>query len=185
MPGERYGPRIRKPEVHILASREKLKINLVFAGCVLLCLSADLWSKSWVARHYGPVQLSGHDVIPGVLGIWYKENAGGVFGIGQGKRHLFVLLTFAALVALVWLCLTTDRKELHLNLGIALVTAGALGNLYDRLKYGVVRDFIDFHIGDLYHWYTFNIADSCICIGVGLLALDILFRKPEQKAPGE
>lgn len=163
----------------MLSSREKLKINAIFVGCVLLCLSADLWSKSWVFRHYGPVQFSGHDIIPGVLGIWYKENAGGVFGIGQGKRLLFVLLTFVALGALAWLWITTDRKELHMNLGIALVTAGALGNLYDRMKYGVVRDFIDFHIGDIYHWYTFNVADSCICVGVGLLALDILFRKPQ------
>lgn len=180
-----------------MAKRQQRKTNAVFAFCVISCLALDLWSKDWVQRHYGPRQAFTRDLIPGVLGVWYKENAGGVFGIGQGKSHLFVAFTFVALAALAWLFLSTDRRALHMNLGIALISAGALGNLYDRLlNAGRVRDFIDVHIGDVYHWYTFNVADSCICIGVGLIALDAFLEgrrgrrsegEPDQgdTAPGE
>ena len=167
--------------------RENLRVNAVFLGCVLVCLALDLGSKSWVRDRYGPFQASGHDLIPGVLGIRYRENSGGVFGIGQGQSAWFVVFTLVALAALAWLFFTNDRRKLHLNVGIALITAGALGNLYDRLlNEGRVRDFIDLHIGDVYHWYTFNVADSCICVGVALLALDVLLhRRQPQTGEGE
>jgi len=176
-----------------LPNRERLKTNLIFAVCVVVFLVIDLWSKSWVQkwvlRKYGRVQVQSYDLIPKTLGILYRENRGGVFGWGQGKAHLFIVFTFVALGMLGWLFWTTDRRQLHLNLGIALITSGALGNLYDRLfNQGRVRDFIDFHIGDIYRWYTFNVADSCICVGVGLLMLDIILHGTSDhaaKAPAE
>ena len=179
--------------------RESLRTNLFFAGCVVVFLAFDLWSKSYVREHYDKPQyhVRGHDVIPGYLSIWYKENAGGVFGIGQGKAPLFVAFTVVALGALTWLTLTTDRSLVHLNIGIALVTSGALGNLYDRVfNGGCVRDFIDCYVGrgalsrllvrwfGTCHWYTYNIADACICVGVGLLMLDILLNRPRPDNPG-
>ena len=170
-----------------MPNRERLRVNLIFGMCVVLFLALDLWSKSWVQRwalcKYGPRQMRGYDLIPKTLGIWYKENEGGVFGWGQGKAHLFIIFTFVALGMLGWLFWTTDRRQLHLNIGIGLITSGALGNLYDRLfNEGRVRDFIDFHIGDWYHWYTFNVADSCICVGVGLLMLDIILHGSSEEA---
>ncbi|NOG84419.1 MAG: hypothetical protein HND49_11560 [Planctomycetes bacterium] len=60
--------------------------------------------------------------------------------------------------------------------------SGAIGNLWDRIFYHHVRDFIDVHIGRLYHWPTFNLADSFICIGVGLLLYETLFRTDQEKA---
>ncbi len=165
--------------------RERLRTNLIFALIVAAGLAADLGSKSYVRKHFWRTQFQpqGHPVIPGCFSIWYKENAGGVFGLGQGKAPFFIVFTLGALGVLTWMFLTTDRSQTHLNVGIALITAGALGNLYDRLfNHGRVRDFIDWYIGS-YHWYTFNIADACICVGVGLLMLDLLFGKPPEEEP--
>lgn len=164
----------------MLIRRESLRTNLIFAAIVVAGLALDLSSKSYVkSRHLEtPFRSSGVVVIPGCFNILFRENAGGVFGIGQGKAALFVAFTVVALGVLTWLFLTTDRSQPHLNIGLALITAGAMGNLYDRVfNAGKVRDFIDWYIGR-YHWYTFNLADACICIGVGLLMLDILLAKP-------
>ena len=154
-----------------------MRTNLVFAACVVVFLAADLWSKSYVKTHCGR---AAHriDVIPGCYSIRFSENPGGVFGIGQGRTHWFIAFTLLALGVLAWLFLTADRSHTHVNVGIALITSGALGNLYDRILNGAVRDFIDWYIGS-YHWYTFNIADACICVGVAFLMLDALLGRPE------
>ena len=64
------------------------------------------------------------------------------------------------------------RRFLHWTTALALITGGALGNLYDRIHAGAATDFLDFYAGT-YHWYTFNLADTAICIGAGLLILSM------------
>ncbi len=167
--------------------RESRRTNLIFAAIVVAGLAVDLSTKSYVKSRCRKTQFHSTCVvvIPGCFSISFRENSGGVFGIGQGKAALFVAFTVVALGVLTWLFLTTDRSQPHLNIGLALITAGAMGNLYDRVfNAGKVRDFIDWYIGR-YHWYTFNIADACICVGVGLLMLDILLSKPHDSDAAE
>jgi signal peptidase II len=88
--------------------------------------------------------------------------------------HLISLLIFSVIVFLIYLIRKTDYSEKILY---SLILGGALGNLYDRLIYLAVPDFIDFHVND-FHWFTFNIADIFITIGIILIIIkDIIFKK--------
>jgi len=77
---------------------------------------------------------------------------------------------------MLWKASRSDRLT---AIGLALILGGAAGNLFDRIVWGQVTDFLEFYIGDL-HWPTFNVADSCVVIGSGLLLLDIL--RPKRQA---
>ena len=80
----------------------------------------------------------------------------------------FSTVALAFIVYLFWRAGQTGARALT---GLSLILAGAAGNLYDRFAYGYVVDFLDFYVGS-YHWPAFNVADSCITIGAGLLLLD-------------
>jgi len=110
------------------------------------------------------------------------HNEGAAFSFlanaGGWQKWFFTSISIVASVFIIYLL----RKHSHERLfcwGLALVLGGALGNLYDRITLGYVVDFLSFHINDLY-WPAFNIADSAICVGVGLLLLDSF--KPKKDA---
>lgn len=94
---------------------------------------------------------------------------------GTAFLALFSIVAVAALGRWLW-----GAKRLTLTVGLGLVIGGALGNLIDRLIYGKVADFFDFHLGG-YHWYVFNVADAAITLGVIALLYDALL-KPEVRA---
>ena len=100
---------------------------------------------------------------------------------GGWQRWFFIILTLAISSVLIWM-LRNNRGNRLLSIALALVIGGAFGNLYDRVAYGHVVDFIQWHVAG-YYWPAFNVADSSICIGAGLLIFDS-FRKPaaEQEA---
>jgi signal peptidase II len=77
---------------------------------------------------------------------------------------------------LVWLLATDRAGGRRARAGLALILGGAAGNLIDRLLHGSVIDFLDFYVGS-YHYPAFNVADSCIVIGAGLVILELLFEK--------
>lgn len=108
-------------------------------------------------------------LIPGLINILQSKNEGVVFGMFPGKNHLFIVFSILAIAAILFVYSKSDKTPFVSNLALGLVLAGALGNLWDRIWYGYVRDFIDFHIGNKYHWPTFNIADSLICIGIAFM----------------
>lgn len=140
----------------------------------------DLFTKWFVFEKFeetGPVVL-----IPNVLGIICSENEGIVFGLAQGYNGIFVVLSFVALAAISWFYHSFNKSGFSTNIAFGMILSGAIGNLWDRIFYHHVRDFIDVHIGRLYHWPTFNLADSFICIGVGLLLYETLFRTDQEKA---
>ena len=89
---------------------------------------------------------------------------------GGWQRGFFIVLTLAISTVLIWM-LRNNRGNRMLSIALALVIGGAFGNLYDRVAYGHVVDFIQWHVAG-YYWPAFNIADSCICIGAGLLIFD-------------
>jgi len=119
----------------------------------------------------------------------YVENPGAAWGFLQGSAEWFRTPFFLTVsVAAMAFILTYFRKTLPsqglLRVALALVFGGALGNFVDRVRFGYVVDFIDWHWYDRFTWPTFNIADAGISIGVGLLVLDMLVTKSPQKADG-
>ncbi len=156
------------------------------AGYLLLSLVVlvlDQWSKAWIERSLAP-----HAVLPvidGCLNLTHVRNTGVAFGLfagpaaGVGSR-LLSLLGFAALAVVGVYFRRTPAGDRLLLAALALILGGAVGNLLDRLASGAVTDFIDAYVGT-YHWHTFNVADSAITVGIGLMALDFL-RRPQPDA---
>jgi signal peptidase II len=136
----------------------------------------DRWTK-WLVE----TQLNVYDtrtVIPGFFNIVRSGNPGVAFGMfsdNSSQMHTLVLvglsvLAIALLAGMLWRIERLDRLSAF---GLALIFGGAMGNVYDRVRAGSVTDFLDFYAGT-YHWYTFNVADTSICIGAGLLILSML-----------
>ena len=147
-----------------------------------LVLVADRMSKIWVDRH---VEIGGGiPVIPRVLRITHWTNDGAAFSLfaDSASPHTVrcVLISFSLLAAVVVLgaMIRLGSRFTLTTVALALVFAGALGNVHDRTAYGSVVDFIEVHIFS-YHWPDFNVADSSIVIGACLLMLDSLL--PDKK----
>ena len=143
-------------------------------------LAGDLLTK-WAAFR----SLLVGEVVPvvgGVLNFRLSRNEGAVFGMGQGLGPVFVLVTIVAVAAMVWAVWVYGRGSRILSCALGLLLGGALGNLWDRVAYGHVRDFIDVYAGTR-HWPTFNVADVAICVGVGLIVL-YSFRHPAEARGG-
>ncbi len=148
---------------------------MVFCFGILLL---DQWTKYLIVQKLGLYRKV--EVVHGFFNVVHVRNTGGAFGIFGGARGgigsiLFVVVSLIAIVAIVFLFIKTKENEKRLALSFSLILSGALGNLIDRIHYGEVVDFLDFHIAT-YHWPAFNVADSAICIGIGLMALEILTR---------
>jgi len=114
------------------------------------------------------------EVLP-FFNITYVHNLGAAFSFladqGGWQRWFFTAVaTIASIIFIVWLAKTPKENTL-LSIAFALLLSGALGNLIDRALFGYVIDFLDFYIADN-HWPTFNIADSMIFIGAGLMIFD-------------
>lgn len=151
------------------------KAHLIFWPILVLGLILDLWSKSAVFEWLG--QKPGHilTLIDGLLQLVIAENAGAAFGIATGQRYLLVAVSVIALMVIfaVFLFSRTSRRSVHVALG--LFAAGICGNLYDRIfNNGLVRDFIDVVYWPGKHWPAFNVADSMLCIGIGLVIISAL-----------
>lgn len=144
---------------------------------------ADQASKAWAVKtlRFGEDRI----VIRGFLQFAYTENAGIAFGQlqdgGSFGRWFFVALAAAATIAVFYYFMRTPRNDDRVLGACALLLAGILGNLTDRVRLGYVVDFIVMHAGD-YHWPTFNIADASICIGAVLLMIDLLFGSKKRAA---
>ena len=122
-----------------------------------------------------------HRVIPGFFDIVHSENRGVAFGIfndsaTEWRSLALIVVAVAAVIfvtAFLWHARHIDAATLW---GLALILGGAAGNAFDRIVSGRVTDFLEFYIGE-YHWPTFNVADSAIVIGCGLLLVDLLRSK--------
>ncbi len=141
----------------------------------------DQSSKAWALRH---LRFDDRTIIRGILDFAYAENRGIAFGQlqegGSFGRWFFVVLAAAAAMAVLFYFFSTPRNDDRILGACALLLAGILGNLTDRVRLGFVIDFIQLHAGQ-YHWPTFNIADASISCGALLLAYDLIFAS--RKAP--
>ncbi|MDX6769596.1 MAG: signal peptidase II [Elusimicrobiota bacterium] len=129
---------------------------------VLVLLALDRATKVWAMRELAPV---GTIPLLPFFDLTYVENTGAAFGLGRGGNGFFVLVSVGLTAALVWMMRKWPLDKLWLQWGGLLVVAGALGNLYDRVAYAFVVDFLHLH-----RWPVFNVADSCISVGACLLA---------------
>ena len=152
-------------------------------GFSALILLADRLTKIWVGKH---IPMGGAiPVIPRVLRITHWTNDGAAFSLfadsASPSTVRWALISFSLLAAVVVLAamIRLGSRFTLTTVGLALVLAGALGNVHDRIAYGSVVDFIEVHIYT-YHWPDFNVADSSVVIGACLLMLDSLL---PQKAP--
>lgn len=137
-------------------------------------VALDQWSKQqvvdWFSGHAAPLFLTGW------FNLVLAYNRGAAFSLlGDGDalpRVLFSALAIAASIGLIWL-LRSQSGQPVAQLGSALILAGAVGNLVDRVRLGAVVDFIQWHLGDAY-WPAFNVADSAITVGACVLVLQSL-----------
>jgi signal peptidase II len=135
-------------------------------------IALDQWTKLVAVEH-----LVYSEPVTFIAGFWnwtLAHNTGAAFSVlatAGGWQHVFFigLATIISIVLAVWLA-RTPRGAWRSALPFALVIAGALGNVVDRLRFGYVVDFIDWHVGQ-HHWPIFNIADSCIVVGAAILVL--------------
>jgi len=188
------------------------------AWCVLVlvfiaAVSLDLWSKDWAFRTVAPQpvvlvyeQVAGNPgyslpwhpgvtaIAPDLLDFHLVLNHGAVFGIGQGRGPLFIAFTVLAVCTALWVFGKHTSSRSHLShIGLALVLAGGIGNMYDRIAVGAVRDFLHlFPHRELpwgLHWpggsnewfpWVFNIADSELIAGMLILMLAIHLNERRQ-----
>lgn len=137
-------------------------------------LIADQLTKHLIRRTFIPGE--SHPVLDPVLYLTYVQNTGSAFGLLKEYTLVVILFSLAVIGYLAWELLKANSGEGIARLGAALVLGGALGNLIDRLRFGFVVDFIDLRV-----WPVFNVGDSAISVGVGLLIWhSIIDRKPER-----
>ena len=125
-------------------------------------------------------------VIKGFFNLVHAQNRGGVFGLmGSWSldylRIFFICTTIVVLAVVGYLWWRVPEDQTLAALGYSLIMAGALGNLVDRVRFGEVVDFLDFYWGH-YHWPAFNVADSLVCLGAGVLVWVILREEKEVNA---
>jgi signal peptidase II len=124
-----------------------------------------------------------HTVIPGFFDIVHSNNRGVAFSLFHNSNSpwrttLLILAAMAALVVVGWMIFRSTGADRMTLFGLSLIFGGAAGNLFDRMMWGAVTDFLDFYVGDM-HWPAFNVADSAVVIGSALLILDLLKPKRE------
>ena len=116
-------------------------------------------------------------LVENFFALTYIRNSGSAFGLlarydPAVLRIFFPAVTVLVVVALLWYLSRLPASQPLTLWGVCLVIGGAVGNGIDRFRIGQVIDFLDVHWYDVYHWPAFNVADSAICVGVGLLVLD-------------
>jgi signal peptidase II len=127
-----------------------------------------------------------YTVIPGFFDIVHARNRGAAFSMFADStspwRPFFLIgLSLAALILVAGILRKASNLDKPTAIGLSLILGGALGNVFDRIVSGAVTDFLDFYVGAL-HWPAFNVADSAIVIGSGLLLLSLL--RPKQQPAG-
>lgn len=152
--------------------------NLAWLWLTVLVIAADQASKFWIIRQiarFDSVALMPH------LNLVHLQNTGAAFSMmNTAPATIFIGLSFAVTLGmLVWLFMH-QRDHALVAASFSLIMGGAVGNAIDRLRAGYVTDFIDFYWND-WHFAAFNVADSAITVGAGLLILDLLLENRRQQ----
>ena len=148
---------------------------LAIAGGVFMI---DQTTKAWAGRS---LRFSGErSVVPGFLNFAYAQNTGVAFSMfddhGDTGRWALSVVAIVAATLVLYFFWRTPRSDDRILGALVLLLAGIVGNVVDRLRLGFVIDFIDVQFGS-WHYPTFNVADAAICVGAGLLVIDMVFSK--------
>ena len=155
-------------------------VAVAFIGTVL-----DQATKAWATRSLRPIGQK--TIIADYVDLEYSLNPGAAWSFladlpGGFRRAFFIVATIAASILIVRLYQKANPENRPLRWALALLLAGAIGNLIDRVRQGQVIDFVVLHVRDRFRWATFNVADVWITAGLVLLLWDMLVKKSE-KAP--
>jgi signal peptidase II len=156
-----------------------VRLGLVVAAVILV---ADQATKLWILDLMQPPRRIEVTGFFNLVLVWNPGVSFGLFGSGASAWQPWLLSAFATIVAgglVYWLY--TGQHTRGPALGIGLIVGGAIGNVIDRVRFGAVVDFVDLHAGG-WHWPAFNVADSAIVVGVGLLLLDAFLRRDGESA---
>jgi signal peptidase II len=157
-----------------------MRRNTPYFLFILVMIALDQAAKAVISR---TIELyESRPVIPGFLNLTRIHNRGAIFGAFNQSNNtaVFIALTVASLLALglvVFYFFKTPSSDRLVKIGLSLIMAGALGNLFDRLTRGFVIDFLDVYVRNS-HWPFFNVADACISVGAVLMLVIFFRRKP-------
>lgn len=144
---------------------------LKYFGISAIVFALDIYTKHLIQSAF---QFGEQLKITSFFNLVRYHNEGAAFsflaGAGGWQKWFFAGISIVASIVITYLILKNLHNKLFC-LGLALVLGGAIGNLYDRVTLGYVVDFLDFHVNGM-HWPAFNVADSAISVGVGVLLLD-------------
>lgn len=156
---------------------------LILFSVATLTLIADRVSKTTIADKLALNQ-TWHPPFPflrHIFGLTYTTNTGAAFGLFPDQGALFIVIAFVVIAAILFYYRHLPDGHGLARVALGLQLGGALGNLIDRLRQGYVVDFIDLNFWPLRNWPVFNLADSAIVVGVGLLALTMLLEDIEDQ----
>ncbi|MBN21162.1 MAG: signal peptidase II [Bdellovibrionaceae bacterium] len=154
--------------------KTKYKLLLGISPLVVLI---DQWTKLSVIEHFRVGESI--EIITSYFNLTYVRNYGAAFGFMAGvdpsvRGPFFVFVPILALIMISYLFYKLESGQIRAAVSYSLILAGAVGNnLIDRMLYGYVVDFLDFHWKEVYHWPAFNVADIAIVVGVSLMFLDL------------
>ncbi|MEX0710525.1 MAG: signal peptidase II [Chloroflexota bacterium] len=152
----------------------KLAVLLLTALAILV---ADQLTKALVVANLAVGEQM--RVIGDLVQIWHVRNAGAAFSLFQGGMLLFIVVSVLSVGMVVYFHRTLRDRGTWLHVVLGVVLGGTLGNFADRLRLGYVTDWLSVGIGEL-RWPTFNVADSSIVIGIGVLVIVLAFANPDR-----
>ena len=147
---------------------------LMIAAAVAL----DQWTKYLAVTHLQPIDTL--PLIENILHLTYLENRGAAFGMLANHRWVFMILSTASILLLLWWLLKEKPKSRWITVAGAMIVGGGIGNMIDRIALGYVVDFIDVRAID---FYVFNVADSFVCVGCGMILVWTLYMEMIAKKP--
>lgn len=149
-----------------------LRPGLVLAATAAAIYAADQFTKALVVAS---VPLGARiDVLGDLVQLWHVRNTGAAFSLFPGASWLFLPVTAGAVLMIAWFFRAFRGRTVWLYVVLGAILGGAFGNLTDRIRSGYVVDFVSVGLGDL-RWPTFNVADSSLVVGIGLLVLYLTF----------
>ena len=147
-----------------------------FLFLFIVIVLGDQLSKYWALQTFAGAH---QEVIPGMFNLVLVMNPGAAFGIfssfpDETRRIALIAVSLVALMVVLRLLLVDSKGDKVSQFALVSILGGAVGNVIDRVRFDSVVDFLDFYWNN-YHWPAFNVADSCICVGVAVLAFRMLF----------